>query len=234
MSILEEKNIKAICLDIDGTLYSRFQMNLRLIPTVFPNLKLGILFNKIRKEYRATQEENPPLTEDRLGLLEKQAKIYLKNEDSKEKITKVIKQIDTQFYKNWAKSFQSIKAYDNMYETLEKAKSLGIKIALLSDFPIEKKMETLKIDKLVDFAISSEDTGYLKPSMKPFEYLANAIEVDPSNCIYIGDSYNKDIIGAKKINMKTLYLSKKAKKEKFQKADYICKNWFEIEKILLQ
>ena len=114
MSILKDQNIKAICLDIDGTLYSRFQMNIRLIPTVFPNLKLGIQFNNIRKEYRATQKNNPPLTEDRAGLLYKQAKLYLKEDTSDKEINKVIKKINTQFYKKWAKSFKSIKQYNNI------------------------------------------------------------------------------------------------------------------------
>jgi putative hydrolase of the HAD superfamily len=235
MSILKDKDIKAICLDIDGTLYSKAQMNLRLIPTGFPNIKLGLSFNKIRQLYRQTQETEPPKTNDRLALVDKQARLYLKDKNpSDKKVQKVIDQIDKQFYKACEKSFLSIKGFDNMVETLIKAKDMGLTIALLSDFPVGKKVTTLKLENIVDYATSSEDSGYLKPSSKPFEFLCNHLNLDPKNCIYIGDSYNKDIVGAKKIDMQTIYISNKANKGNFTKADYICKDWFEIENLLLK
>jgi len=233
MAIVKDKDIKAICLDIDGTLYPRFQMNLRLIPSFFPNIKLGINFNRIRQEYRKTQESEKPTSDDRKGFLEKQAKLYLNIKNpSKEELDKVINKIDKQFYKSWEKTFLSIRGYRNMVKTLKRAKELGLKIVLLSDFPIANKVSTLKLQQIVDFAISSEETGYLKPSEKPFIYITNYLKLDPKSCIYVGDSYNKDIIGAKKIDMKTLYIANKTKGKNYPKADYICKNWFEIEELL--
>ncbi len=233
MSIIKEKDIKAICLDIDGTLYSKMQMNLRLALTLFPDVKLGLSFNKVRKLYRQTQEEFPPKTADRKGFLEKQAIIYLnKDNPTQEEIDKIIKKIEHQFYSVWAESFKTIKGFANMREVLLKAKQKGIKIALLSDFPIAGKVNTLGLSDIVDFATSTEESGYLKPSEKTFIYLINKINVDPKNCIYFGDSYTKDMVGAKKLNMQTLYISNKKKSEKYNKADYICKDWFEIEALL--
>ncbi|MGD1821411.1 MAG: HAD family hydrolase [Pleomorphochaeta sp.] len=234
MSIVEQDNIKAICLDIDGTLYPKFQMNLRLILTAFPNIKLGLSFNKVRKLYRSTQELEKPITQDREGFLDKQAKIYLgKTNPTDKELDKVKNAINKQFYLAWEKSFMSIKAYDNMLLTLQKAKDKGLKIALLSDFPIAEKVQTLGLENIVDFAISSEETGYLKPSLNTFLQLSNGINIDPKNCIYFGDSYNKDIIGANNAGMKTLYISNKKDKAKFKKANYICKDWYEIESLLL-
>lgn len=233
MSAILDNNIKAICLDIDGTLYSPLQLKLRLIPCFFPDIKLGAKFNSVRKQYRSTQEINPPESDDRKGLLEKQAKIYLnKKNPTQSQVQKVIEKIDKQFYKPWEKSFLSIKGFPNMADTIHRAKKEGLKIALLSDFPIAEKPTTLKINEAVDFAITSEDTGYLKPSAKAFLYITNYLELDPEHCLYVGDSYNKDIVGAKNINMQTLFVSNKKNKKKFPKADYICKDWFEIEKVL--
>lgn len=233
MSILEDDDIKALCLDIDGTLYSKNQMNIRLIKTAFPNLKLGLSFNKIRKQYRASQEIDTPVSNDRKGFLDKQARLYLKKSNpSKKDIEKAINQINKQFYLAWESSFLSIKSFENMRETLKKAKDMGLKIALLSDFPIGNKVKVLNIEDIVDFSISSEETGYLKPSKKTFLKLTKSINIDPKNCIYFGDSYNKDIVGAKSVNMKTVYISKKQNTKKYKKADYICKDWYEIEDLL--
>lgn len=233
MSIIEEYDIKALCLDIDGTLYSKNQMNVRLIKTVFPNLKLGLSFNRVRKSYRKTQENEAPKTNDREGFLEKQAKLYLnKKTPSKQEIENVINQIENQFYKVWAKSFLDIKAFPNMQKTLQKAKNRELKIALLSDFPIANKVDTLNLTNIVDLAISSEESGYLKPSKMPFEKMIKIININPKNCIYFGDSYNKDIVGAKSLGMKTIYISKNKNYKKYEKADYICKDWYEVESLL--
>lgn len=234
MSFISENNIKALCLDIDGTLYSRRQMNVRLVRTIFPSLLIGLKFNGVRKNYRKTQDINPPRENSRRGLLEKQASLFLKGSDDKKAIERIIKKMDKQFYKAWAKSFLSIKAFDNMVEALTIAKDQGLKIAVLSDFPIEKKLETLGISHLVDFALSSEDTGYLKPSNFAFDMLCKGIGEKPENCLYFGDSYDKDIIGGNKFNMKTVYLKRTSHKNKFPQASIICYNWKNVIDLVLR
>jgi putative hydrolase of the HAD superfamily len=234
MSYVEEHNIKAFCLDVDGTLYPRRQMNVRLVRSAFPSLSIGLRFNGVRKKYRMTQESNPPREDSRRGLLEKQASLFLENKSDKDSVENMIKKMDKQFYKSWAKSFLSIKAYPNMVEALTLAKEQGIKIAVLSDFPLEKKLETLGIAHLVDFALSSEDTGYLKPSNKAFDILCKGVGERPENCLYFGDSYDKDIIGGSGFNMHTLYIKKTSHKEKYPKASIICGNWKDVIKLTLR
>lgn len=235
MSYLEENGIKAFCLDIDGTLYSRRQMNVRLALTAFPNLFLGLKFNSVRKAYRLSQDKFPPSQMNRKGLLKKQAILFFRKKNPSEKeIASMIKKIDRQFYKAWAKSFLSINAYKNMAETLSEAKQRGIKIAVLSDFPLENKLKILKIDHLVDFAISSEDTGFLKPAKQTFEALCQGINEKPENCLFFGDSYDKDVIGSKDFGMHSLYIDKKATKDKYPKADIICRNWHDVLNLVLR
>ena len=234
MSFVSENNIRAFCLDVDGTLYSRSQMNVRLVRTVFPSLMIGLKFNGVRKAYRKTQENDPPRENSRRGLLEKQASLFINGSKEKQAIEDIMKKVDNQFYKAWAKSFLSIKAFPNMVEALTMAKEQGIKIAVLSDFPLEKKLETLGISHLVDFALSSEDTGYLKPSNYAFDVLCKGIGEKPENCLYFGDSYDKDIIGGSGFNMKTVFIKKTSHKEKFPKASIICENWQSVIDLVLR
>jgi putative hydrolase of the HAD superfamily len=234
MNYVEKHNIKAFCLDVDGTLYPRRQMYVRLMRTAFPSLSIGLRFNSVRKKYRETQESNPPFEDSRRGLLEKQASLFLGNKSNKDSIEKMIVKMDKQFYKAWAKSFKSIKSFPNMVEALTLAKEQGIKIAVLSDFPIESKLETLGIAHLVDFALSSEDTGYLKPSNKAFDILCKGVGEKPENCLFFGDSYDKDIIGGNRFNMKTLLIMKTKHKEKYPEASLVCENWRDVIKFVLR
>jgi putative hydrolase of the HAD superfamily len=234
MNYVEEHNIKAFCLDVDGTLYSLPQMYVRLARTAFPSLSIGLRYNGVRKKYRLTQESNPPREDSRRGLLEKQASLFLKAESNKSSIERMIDKIDKQFYKVWARSFLRIKAFPNMVEALTLAKQQGIKIAVLSDFPLERKLETLGISHLVDFALSSEDTGYLKPSNKAFDILCKGVGEKPENCLYFGDSYEKDIIGGSGFNMNTLLIKKTKHKEKYPKASIICESWKDVIDLVLR
>ena len=46
MGFIAEAGITTLSLDIDGTLYSRFQLNTRMIRSLFPNVRLAIAFNR--------------------------------------------------------------------------------------------------------------------------------------------------------------------------------------------
>jgi putative hydrolase of the HAD superfamily len=234
MNYIEEHDIKALCLDVDGTLYSLPQLYVRLMWTAFPSLSIGLRYNGVRKKYRETQEINPPREDSRRGLLEKQASLFLGKRANKDSIEKMIAKMDRQFYKAWKKSFRSIRAFPDMVEALTLAKKQGLKIAVLSDFPLENKLETLGISHLVDFALSSEDTGYLKPSNKAFDILCKGVGEKPENCLYFGDSYEKDIIGGSAFKMSTLLMKKTKHKEKYPKASIVCESWKDVIKFVLR
>ena len=77
MGFLQEKNIKALCLDIDGTLYPKHMLTLRMIRSVFPSLLLGLRFNGVRQQYRIEQEQVGTEPANRDGLLDRQANLML-------------------------------------------------------------------------------------------------------------------------------------------------------------
>lgn len=141
--------------------------------------------------------------------------------------------VNRQFYDSWKHTFRHIHAYRDMAETLDGIRHLGIKILAISDFPLENKLSTLHIKDIVDYAISSEDTGFLKPSKVPFQRICALSGLDPSRCLYCGDSYDKDVLGAKQVGMFALLLKKNARRDAFPAADLICSNWKEISRILL-
>jgi putative hydrolase of the HAD superfamily len=86
----------------------------------------------------------------------------------------------------------------------------GIRISILSDFPVGGKLETLGIADLVDFSCCSEESGYLKPHPAPFLYVARHMNVPCDRILFAGDSYEKDILGASNVGMKTALFSERA------------------------
>ncbi len=229
MGFVQEHSIRALCLDIDGTLYPKRMLNLRMIRSVFPSLSLGLRFNTVRQKYRLDQEEQDTKPATREGLLTRQANLMLEQAGKKvteESTLHMRKRIDAQFYDAWQRTFLTIKAYAHMREALTIAKREGLEIVAFSDFPVEQKLKTLGIADLVDAALSSEDSGYLKPSTRAFSYLLDHVDADPCEVLYVGDSYTKDCQGAKRAGMHSALIT--SSKKEYSDADLVISSWKEF------
>ena len=70
-------------------------------------------------------------------------------------------------------------------------------------------LEKIGIKNFFDFEVKASDVGFMKPSPKIFEAAVKKAGCNPSEMVHIGDSYDKDIIGAKSINMNYIWLNHK-------------------------
>ena len=228
MGFITEAGITTLALDIDGTLYSRLQLNTRMVRSLFPNVRLGLAFNRARKEVRRIQDEYPTDDETREGFLDRQAALVA--ERYKKDVGVIKELIDTQFYRAWERTFTTITPFPRLRETLERVKREGARIILFSDFPIAEKPTTLGIADLVDDAFTSEESGYLKPSGKAFGYLVERSGSERTKMLYIGDSYDKDCVGAADAGLVSWYLGKA--KKAGAKASRSFASWAEIEAVI--
>jgi len=83
------------------------------------------------------------------------------------------------------------KPFDGVPETLEKLKTAGVKLAVLSDTESgqEKVRATLRelgIDRYFDVVVTSRDIGHVKPSAAAFEAAMEAIGVHVERCAFVG------------------------------------------------
>jgi len=95
--------------------------------------------------------------------------------------------------------------YSGVESTLKKLKEQGLKLAIVSDAPKLKawvRLTAMKIDNYFDVVVALEDTGRLKPSRLPFRIALAKLNVEPSECIMVGDMPSRDMKGAKRLGMK--------------------------------
>lgn len=229
MGFLDEQGIKAILLDIDGTLYPKRMLDWRMFKTAFPSVRLGLLYNAVRREYRVRQELVATDPANREGLVRRQAGLALEltgRPITPESLERMVLRIDRQFYKRWERSFLSIRPYRGVREALAKAKDCGMTVGVFSDFPVARKLETLGLDDLVDLSLSSEESGYLKPSGKAFDFLLSHVSVSPGEILFVGDRYDKDVLGAKQAGMHACLVS--SSRKPFPQADLVVRSWKEF------
>ncbi|PIE97676.1 MAG: phosphoglycolate phosphatase [Treponema sp.] len=226
------KEIKAVAFDIDGTLYPNRRFFIAILPFILKNFRLMNAFRIVRHELRKLAEDT--LIED---FYQKQAELMIKHTGIPDDANYIKAEIANKIYKGWAPLFQKIKPYKNVFETIQCLKQSGLKIALLSDFPIEQKGDVWGILPLCDCSLSSEETGALKPSPVPFKALAEKLELPAENILYVGNSVEYDVTGAANYGMKTAYICSKFKRaftSKNKYSDFRFSSYKELEKILLK
>jgi len=95
-------------------------------------------------------------------------------------------------------------------ETLAGLKKKGMRLAVISNaFPNQRqKLRGLDIEGYFEDIILSSEVGFPKPDRRIFEVALAKLGVAPEESLYVGDSYEKDIIGAKNAGMKTVLVDR--------------------------
>ena len=99
----------------------------------------------------------------------------------------------------WNTFLSEIKPFDGAIEFVRELKASGIKTAVCTDMTAHiqfRKLKKLGFAELIDYIVTSEETGLEKPSPAMFNLALNKLEISPSNAAYFGDSPDRDIKGA--------------------------------------
>lgn len=73
-----------------------------------------------------------------------------------------------------------------------------------------EKMNTLKLDKLMQHTIISGEIGITKPDRRIFDHACQVFSISPEQAIYIGDRLETDAIGANQAGLKGIWLDRSA------------------------
>lgn len=214
--------IKAIAFDVDGTLYPNYQMYLCSLSSLISSPRLMYNFGKVRKEIRTLTYEG--------SLHDQQAKLLSRRMGiPQEKAAEIM---EHHLYQRWESSFRCIRPFKYVRELLPALRRAGLKLGVLSDFPIENKLRFLGLEEFFDVAVTSEATGYLKPHSIPFLRLAGRLETAPEEILYVGNSYHYDVLGASEVGMKTAWITRK--KNHSSTADIVFSSYRELREILFE
>ena len=102
----------------------------------------------------------------------------------------------------------SLILYPNVYSTLIALSKMGLKLGVVSDAPSREawvRICSVNLHHIFDAVVTFDDTGEHKPSPKPFNKVSKLLDIQPQNLLMIGDWPERDVIGAKKLGMKTAF-----------------------------
>jgi putative hydrolase of the HAD superfamily len=112
---------------------------------------------------------------------------------------------------------------DNTKNTLEKLHA-RYKLGIVSNFAIpecvDKLLEKHGIDKLFDAVVVSGAVNKRKPSPEIFQKALQKLGVSAKETVFVGDTVDADVMGAKAAGMKSIFIERRVQKE----AEQACPN----------
>jgi len=124
-------------------------------------------------------------------------------------------------------------AKQNVIEALHSLNQLGLKIGLISNgkSPFqERNFRALGVSHLFDVAIVSEAVGLRKPDKRIFELACEQLNINPEECIFVGDNPVADIKGARDSGMNTVFVPGSVWST-CEEADAVCINFANLMEI---
>ncbi len=122
---------------------------------------------------------------------------------------------------------------EDAYFVLRRLRKSGYKIGIVSNFAIPECAHHLitlyGLKNLLDAVVVSAEVNRRKPSPEIFVAALNLLKVDASESIFVGDTPDIDILGAKNIGMKAILIERRKTSFKADvKPDFMIKRLREI------
>ena len=98
----------------------------------------------------------------------------------------------------WSRA-ENFGLYDDALPCLETLRASGVRMALLTNalgHGVEEIVAHFALDDYMDVAVSSANTGAVKPAPRMFSTLFALLRVSPTETVMVGDSVEDDVKGA--------------------------------------
>lgn len=112
----------------------------------------------------------------------------------------------------WRSYFSKMKLRPGVTEFLTFLKQSHVKVAIVSDLTTEiqlNKILHLGIEQYIDVVVTSEESGMDKPAPNTLKLALEKLQVRSDEVILIGDTYERDVLAAAALGMRSMLLFSK-------------------------
>jgi HAD superfamily hydrolase (TIGR01549 family) len=179
-------------------------------PLLAPNLRPGVGVPELRsffdREYfqRFTGSESSQMTVPRASeLLRAMLPRIFRQPLTNEQYDRLLVHIDTMKYMHFHP------AAGHVVRVLA---NLNYKLGIISNMMLpgvllERFLQSEGLRPFFSQVITSSETGYIKPHPRIFERALDAGGWRPEEALFVGDTYKQDIVGARAVGMRTIWLN---------------------------
>lgn len=231
-----KSKITVILFDIDDTLYDRdlaqvkvLDLIVKKLPSVFRNISMERITEAFFESDRITTADfnsGAPST----NIRDSRSRLFLRLIGIAESYADIITEI---YIRDYPGVYAPICGAVSVVEELSEKYKIGVISNGLPDVQY-RKLETLGLRNIMSCIVLSEEIGIRKPELGIFSHALQLLERQPDECLFVGDSYISDIIGAKKAGMQTCWFNRTGVSLPGSEIipDYIVKDLMEIPALL--
>jgi putative hydrolase of the HAD superfamily len=101
-----------------------------------------------------------------------------------------------------------LEAYPEVPGVLAELRARGMRLAICSnwDWDLAQAVEEAGLTDLVDVQVSSAWAGARKPHPRIFEHTLEKLGAEPTECLFVGDTWGPDVAGPLAMGMTPVYL----------------------------
>ncbi len=203
--------IKALFFDLDDTLHDSqypFEKTVEeLLPEVASELNMNELYIKFReasdwlwKDYVAGKMSLVDLRTKRMILALKSMNITIDSETAR------------MFQNQYEYNQSQLKMFPEVPNLLEEIKRKGITVGMITNGPVEhqhSKISSLGLKSHIpsNLIFVSDGVGVAKPNPDIFHHVRKHVSLPPHELLYVGDSWENDIVGSSKAGWQSLWFN---------------------------
>jgi 5'-nucleotidase len=231
------RNIRAVLFDVDDTLFDRkraqplvLERIVKQLPEIFQNLeKERITTAFIESDLVTIKEFDAGAPSE--GLRDVRSRLFLRSLGIHENYADTITAIYVQEY---PAVNAAVPGARDIVNQLGKNYATGV---VSNGFPDVQytKLETIGLKQAFSCIVLSEEIGIRKPNPGIFQHAISLLKVQPGECLYVGDSYANDVIGAASAGMKTCWLNRDSAEPEVEDidADFMISDLAELNALLM-
>jgi len=108
-------------------------------------------------------------------------------------------------FEAWFAARNSPSFFPGAIECLQRLRGQGYRLCAISDGNSEPT-KMIELAGIFEFAVNSVEAGAPKPDSRPFLLAAKRARVPCTAMIYVGDNYERDVLGAQAVGMRAVWV----------------------------
>lgn len=190
--------IKAVIFDIDNTLYDFDKVH---------RTGMNALDAYMKENFDIESEQTEDFVKKCMGIIAERTGDTAAQHNRLLRFQCVLEQLGSTDYQKamemyhvyWDTVIKEMEPEPGLISLLERLKKRGIRLGIGSDMTAYiqyRKLKKMGVLQYMDFLVMSEEAGAEKPTRRFFELCLEKAGCAPVECVFIGDSLKKDVIGA--------------------------------------
>lgn len=207
--------ITTVIFDVDDTIYDQQEPFEKTVRKIFPHVSSND-FDKLYIRFRFHSDDSFSKSTSGEWSME-QMRTYRINEALKDLNYPAITELQgVAFQTAYEEELNQINIHKEVIKVLDYLKENKIPMGVITNGPSlhqQKKIQQLALEKWIPHKhmLVSGDTDFHKPQVELFNLATKKINLIPANTLYVGDSFENDMIGAANAGWQGLWFNHRSR-----------------------